>query len=469
MTGKLPSRKVLIWRSPNQLGEYVLLTPTENSHVIEWEVPGGKLSFPKMKSRLLPTRIDMVQYQYASLTGASDSNSICDESYSVDGMLSTINRAATNQGVLGAHCNALMLCKAIYGRLPERLPATLEDVIDGSVKTGLDLTPVKEWNQMAVTRMVKHGQKHPSRAMPEALLDRLPEWLRCQAVTAESHWLDTLTRALELHKAQYWADVEAIANEACPPVELFEHGRDWMTAGKELRRIYSHVYRRLHRQDDGQEADEAVYAAARTASEDFLNRWPEEKRHLVLLGAAAYLYAQGPEKGVAVRDGLLWQLGARRDGSGRYPGIANMMLDALRQIGLLGKPVWILNRIVLVYQEQPQARCSGVPVRLNGVWLNLLNATNGRQYTRMSDVPAEERMRAKARIADFVQERFRGMMLFTEVTDQDRVITRTPHGNLFGYVQRDHELAAIRYDRWRIAWATAVDGNVWALLSPVSA
>jgi hypothetical protein len=146
-----------------------------------------------------------------------------------------------------------------------------------------------------------------------------------------------------------------------------------------------------------------------------------------------------------------------------------MMLDALRQIGLLGKPVWILNRTVLVYQEQPQARCSGVPVRLNGVWLNLLNATNGRQYTRMSDVPAEERMRAKARIADFVQERFRGMMLFTEVTDQDRVITRTPHGNLFGYVQRDHELAAIRYDRWRIAWATAVDGNVWALLSPVSA
>jgi hypothetical protein len=86
----------------------------------------------------------------------------------------------------------------------------------------------------------------------------------------------------------------------------------------------------------------------------------------------------------------------------------------------------------------------------------------------MSDVPAEVRQKAKARIADFVQERFRGMMLFTEVTDQDRVITRTPHGNLFGYVQRDHELAAIRYDRWRIAWATAVDGNVWALLDPVT-
>jgi hypothetical protein len=107
-----------------------------------------------------------------------------------------------------------------------------------------------------------------------------------------------------------------------------------------------------------------------------------------------------------------------------------------------------------------------VPVRLNGVWLNLLNATGGRQYQKMSEVPAEERQKAKARIADFVQDQFRDMLLFTEVTDENRVVTRTPHGNLFGYVQRDHELAAVRYDQWRIAWAHAVDGNVLAVLTP---
>jgi len=113
-----------------------------------------------------------------------------------------VSRAATNQGVLGAHCNALMLCKAIYGRLPEQLPASLEAVIDGSVKTGLDLTPVKKWNQTSITRMVKHGQSNASRTLPGALLDRLPAWLREQAQAAESHWLDMLTNALELHKAQ---------------------------------------------------------------------------------------------------------------------------------------------------------------------------------------------------------------------------------------------------------------------------
>jgi hypothetical protein len=79
------------------------------------------------------------------------------------------------------------------------------------------------------------------------------------------------------------------------------------------------------------------------------------------------------------------------------------------------------------------------------------------------------REQAKARIADFVQKEFLDLTLSTEVTDEDRVITRTPHGNLFGYVQRDHELAAVRHDRWRIAWATASDGNVLAILEVANA
>ncbi len=87
----------------------------------------------------------------------------------------------------------------------------------------------------------------------------------------------------------------------------------------------------------------------------------------------------------------------------------------------------------------------------------------------MGDVPAPEREQAKSRIADFVQDEFRGMMLMTEVTESNRVITRTPQGNLFGYVQKDHELAAIRYDQWQIAWATAVDGNVMAILQQATA
>jgi hypothetical protein len=490
--GNRPVRKVLLWRSPNQPGEYLVLKPTAGSHTIQWDTLAGSLSYPQMQSRLLPPRIDSVTYQYGSLAEASDPNSVS-ASYSIAATASTIQRAADNRGVLGAHCNALMLCKAIYGRLPAQLPATLEDVIDGSVKTGLDLAPVKQWNQMAIARMVKHGQTNAERAMPAVLLDRLPAWLRPQARVADGHWLDTLTNALEQHKAQYWADVEALAAEAYPPIEVFEHGREWLPIGKELRQEYSRIMRQVAQSagvvdaedetasaSDGTSPLSASFAAARAVSEAFLQRWPAEKQVYVLLGAAAYLYAQGPQNGEPVRDGLLWQLGRPREGggedgrsSGRLSGIAHMTIQALRHVGLLGEPLWTSVGAVLHVAEAPCPKSAGVPVRINGTWLNWLNSRNGHRYARMSDVPPAERDRAKARIADFVQDEFRGMLLFTEVIDDGpgglRVITRTPHGNLFGYVQRDHELAAIRYDRWRIAWATSVDGNVLAVLEPVTA
>jgi hypothetical protein len=456
-------RRILIWRSPNQAGEYLMLQPTADSHTLTWETVGQPVVYPLLDSRHLPPRMDQRVCGYGQLPSAPG-DATATAVYSIAAMEPTIAQATANQGVLGAHCNTLMLCQAIYGRLPTQLPATLEAVIDGSVKSGLDLTPVREWNQMALCRMVAHGRKNARRALPELLRERLPEWLREQAHRAERHWLDRLAQALTLHQEQYGAEVEALATEACPPVELFEHGRDWLAVGKELRQVYGRALRPVLSEDEAALAE--GFATARTVSEAFVGQWPVDKQHLVLVGAAAYLYAQGPQAGEPVRDALIWQLGAPRLGGGREAGMAQAMLAALRQIGLLGEPVWTSAGAVLYYGEAPTPRCAGTPVRLNGTWLNWLNSRNGRNYSRMSDVPAAEREQAKARIADFVQEQWRGLILTTEVTDENRVITRTPHGNLFGYVQRDHELAAIRYDQWRIAWATAVDGNVLAVLEP---
>ncbi|MEW5985053.1 MAG: hypothetical protein AB1791_00300 [Chloroflexota bacterium] len=482
--------QVLTWRSPNQVGEYVVLQPTSDCHTIEWDVPGGRLAYPVMQSRLLPPRIDRCNYQYGQLAEASDPTEQS-ASYSTQAMLSTSQQAAANQGVLGAYCNVLMLCKAIYGRLPEYLPATLEQVIDSSVKNGLDMTPVKAWNQMAMTRMAQHGQTNPARAIPQALLDRLPEWLQSEARPAGSHWhrsketvadknklqsearpagshwLDALATAMEVHRQQYWADVEALATEACPPLAVFEQGRDWLQVGKELRQVYSRVMRQAVQAHV--EADPDDFEAARLASEGYLNQWPADRRHCVLIGAAAYLYAQGPQAGEPVHDALLWQLGRKRagEGNGREPGIAQQMIAALRQIGLLGEPVWTTEGAVLYYRDEPCAGCAGVPVTLSGVWYNLLRATQPDTPERMSLVPRPQREEAKARVANLAQSQFLGLTLGTEVMDDHRVITRTSRGNLFGYIQRDHELYAVRHDRWRIAWATAVDGNLHAILTPV--
>lgn len=458
--------KVLIWRSPNQVGEYVILRPTANSHPIEWDVVGGKLTYPPMQSRLFPPRIDSVTYQYGQLAEASDSTQ-ASLSYSIEAILPTIRRVAANQGVLGGFCNVAMLCKAIYGRLPEKLPASLEQVIDGSVKTGVDLAPVKAWNQMALTRIVQHGQANTNYAMPQVLADRLPEWLHPQAHSAEIHWLDTLATAMESHRQQYGADAEALAAEACPPLAVFEHGRDWLHVGKELRQVYSRVIRQAA--NVNAEVDAEDLESARLASDIFLHQWPAEKRHCVLIGAAAYLYAQGCQDGEPVKDAVLWQLGRKLEGEGhgREPGIAQQMIAALRQIGVLGEPVWTTEGAALFYRDEPCAGCAGVPVTIGGVWYNLLRATRPDTPGRMSLVPRPQREEAKARVANLVQSQFLGLTLGTEVTDDHRVITRTSHGNLFGYVQRDHELYAVRHDRWRIAWATAVDGNVHAILTPV--
>ena len=51
--------------------------------------------------------------------------------------------------------------------------------------------------------------------------------------------------------------------------------------------------------------------------------------------------------------------------------------------------------------------------------------------------------------------------------DNGRLQAITQNGNVFGYVGKHHVEAAGRQRAWKVAWATAVDGNVNAILLPV--
>ena len=66
-------------------------------------------------------------------------------------------------------------------------------------------------------------------------------------------------------------------------------------------------------------------------------------------------------------------------------------------------------------------------------------------------------------LASQLQER----VIYTQITDDERVLAYTDGGHLFGYVQRGQELQAIKESRWQITWATAVDGNVQAVVKPI--
>ncbi|MCA9925355.1 MAG: hypothetical protein KC421_23440 [Anaerolineales bacterium] len=412
-------RRILIWRSPNQLGEYVLLSPTADSFTVTWPTVHKEVCYPRMDSRQLPPRIDTLTYDYGELERFDEPAA---ESYSVAAMSPAIEQAQTNRGALGAYCNMLLLVKATYGRLPNQLPARLEDVIDGSVKSFRNLSPVLAWVNYAATRIVAAGHAIPRplrRRIEKSLTDEQQDQLRFTA----NHWIDTLIAATRHHIDIYRANLDALAaTEALPPADLFEHGAAWMQEGRELADSYADAIR--HRQPFS----------------------PAVTHPLVLIGTAAAAFTNGRS------DSVLW-----------HPELAAQTVQALRHIGLIGEPIWTREGAAVWYGETGKMAC---PVQLNGVWANWLRVQHPDTPPRMSDIPKRVRHHAKARIAQLATTAFPGLLLHTRITDNNRIAAYTANGNLFGYVGKQHELNAARSASWRILQASAKDGNVTAVLLP---
>ncbi len=347
------SRQIFAWRSPNQLGEYVVLKPTDNCHQIKWKIPGGHfVSYIPMDSRLLPPRVDTVAYEYAELSEL-DVDSTGDEAYTVEAMESSIRLAIGNQGTLGGFCNIQMITKALYGRLPLKLPATLETIIDGSVKKFIDLQPVKEWIALAALAIVNQGKPIPACLM-DRLLPLLPKKDRGRVVVSTDHWLDQLMNGIGAHQQEYLIALNDVANTAQPPVELFQAiDPAWKPFGKEFRKRYANALRTWQNQE------QALFEC-----QAFLDEVPAQARTTVLLAASAYCYTLGKEDDNAhFSDNCVWQLGEKDATGTRSPGIAHMFINALRQIGLIGEPVWTNEGAVLAYTRTHEY--SGVPVTVS--------------------------------------------------------------------------------------------------------
>lgn len=452
--------KILVWRSPNQQGEYVILHPTENSHEIAWDLPEGiPLRWPPMDSRDLPPRIDAAPQAYTPFDGEDVAAIACD-TYSVANMWPTVVRTLCNANTLGGFCNLAMIWVLLHGRMPDLLPARLEDIIDATVKTGGDLTAVQTWLRQTARQIAQSGINVPQ-VVAGRLLPLLDERSQAALQVGKVSWLDSLAGDIEDYMHEFWAEVEALAMAACPPVALFEQGRPWLSVGRDLRGVYARVFR------EALDVDEAVtdadFARAETATQRFLDNWPAEKRGCLLLGAAAHLYSQGPVDNEPVRDQLLWQLGQEIQDGKRERSVAQDFIQALRDIGLLGQPVWLFGEAKLLWQVVPEQACPGVPVTFNGTWFNYYRVQQP-EVKRMSQVAPALRQQVKAKVKQLAETTFTGMPLTIRQDENGRAVAYTEHGHLFGYVKRTHKELACRQEAWRIAWATAVDGNVNAIL-----
>ena len=135
---------------------------------------------------------------------------------------------------------------------------------------------------------------------------------------------------------------------------------------------------------------------------------------MVLLAASAYCYTLGKEDDTThFSDNCVWQLGEKEPTGIRSPGIAQMFINALRQIGLIGEPVWTQEGAVLAYRTEHeysgvQRSWIGIPVTFNGTWFNWLKSVSPEIPASMGLIPKEIRNQAKEVIAKLTDSKFIG-------------------------------------------------------------
>lgn len=375
-------RQVLAWRSPNQVGEYVILKPTADSQTLSWTTgmddvgeretastePAEVAVSPAADSRNLPPRADFSETDYLGLVDPGTAGGLGEgERYSVAVMEAAINRAIANQGALGMYCNSLMLNKALYGRLPANPPAPLEDIIDSAVKTGADLSQVVSWNYANSREILESKTPIPAILHQRLSVDwsdqeNRPPPPRASHLTANgAHWLDRLEAGVKGHIQAMQEKRDELVSQAQPPQRVLDAALadpEAVQLGAGLNKAYAAAFRM------GKGHYVSVLERARAAAEDYLAHFPPERRGAILLGALGSVYGKGERGSGAVRpersDGAVWLAGNKEAYDRSQPGlgqssIAHETIEALRGIGLLDDIIRTKEGLVVYPSEMDAA------------------------------------------------------------------------------------------------------------------
>ncbi|MBK8934865.1 MAG: hypothetical protein IPM76_21640 [Chloroflexi bacterium] len=327
------TEKILAWRSPNQVGEYIVLRPTENSAIPEWATGSGSgriIRFPDADSRKLPPRIDHLEPAYLGLVDANTAGGLGEgaETYTVEVMDTAVNRALANKGALGMYCNSLMLNKALFDGLPEQPPAPLEDIIDSAVKTGADLSQVVAWNYANSREILDSGTPIPAVLHKRLSLDRTAEERPPRPRFSTDHWLDETVAGIEGHIEKMTAVRDEMAAAAKPPLALLEAAfaePETIIIGAGLNKTFAAALReplppitalngetltKAQRAAIRQAQQQARYERARRAVWDSLHHHHPERHNAILRGAMVSALLSGGS------DAAVWQAG-EKERSGR--------------------------------------------------------------------------------------------------------------------------------------------------------
>ena len=454
-------QKVLGWRSPNQPGEYIVLQPTLGSHIPEWQTVDGPVVVPPGDSRKLFTRADAIERDYLNLVRDAETPAK-GQSYTIEMMGKTIARANANAAALGLYCNLLMVSKGLYGMLPKRPPAPLEDIIDATVKTGADVSQVRQWCFEASKRVAASGI-----AIPELLISRLAigDDQRRGLRRTTDHWTDRLHTIMVNHIDRFRQQRNDLVARVAPPGQLFDvafnsEDRAALPLGKTLNRLYSTTRAGILRQKKtGEALTDEDNDRIRQAVEGYVGQFPSEQQPLILRAALVEAHLSDSHT-----DGALWLPGLKTD-NGHAPGLAQKMFNALREVGVLDE-IAVVDGQVLAYPggiiREPDFRGS---IGLNGVWFNWykkqqLTAGHVPPHSQR-DMPKEVVKQAKAAVAQLAIQDWQDLPL-TIRRENDRLKAYTEDGALFGFVSRDSE-ANLSEGQVRLGFMLTSEGNLRAV------
>ncbi|MCI0578139.1 MAG: hypothetical protein L0331_18295, partial [Chloroflexi bacterium] len=354
--------------------------------------------------------------------------------------------------------NTLMVSQAVFGRLPQQLPASLEEIIDASVKTGADLNRVKEWNYRYTRELLR--RRKPVPGLLHGRLSRSPD--SPPSLPTNDHWLDRLEQGVKGHIAAVEARRDELVRAARPPRELFDSAFGDPAAvalGARLNQAYARTVKQLAKQQPDGELTAEDHEAARRAVETYLAGYSASRRSAILRGALASAYL-GETAG---SDTAAWLAGARTE-QGRQPGVAHNSIQALRDIGLLDEVDQMAGG-VLVYPNAAPERPAYRTVGITGVWFHHCRReaeAHGRPIPeKMSSVPREQARQAKRQVAELAQSAFQGLVLAVGEAE-GRKMLYTEQGTVFGYLSRDSEDVAAGGERITLKYALAKDGNLRA-------
>lgn len=348
------TKKFLAWRSPNQVGEFLLFEPTERSSTFSWHTAADgpdtppTPAFPPGDSRKLPERVDLSETEYLGLVDPHTAGGLGEgEAYSISIMDAAINRCVANKGALGMYCNALMVNKALYGRLPETPPAPLESIIDSAIKTGADLSQIITWTYANSRHILESKTPMPTLLHKRLSIDwqddNRPPLPRGNDVTKGQpvHWLNKLEAGIQSHiqNIETRRDELMALAQPPPPVLLCTTHEDDLRLGRGLIQAYKSAFK------SGKGEYASVLQRAKAVTSQYLDHFPPKQQENILLGALSSVYSSDEME----LDTAVWLSVERNDVEKK--SIGSRTIQALQQIGVLDSVIETKEGLVVLPLE----------------------------------------------------------------------------------------------------------------------